>query len=259
MKISIITAAFNSARTIEDTILSVAEQTFPEVEHLIVDGASSDQTRLIIRKHADKIATSISEPDNGMYDAMNKGLALASGDVIGVLNSDDMYAHTRVLADMAAGFEDPAVEVCYADLVYVDPHDTNRVVRYMPARDYRAGLFERGWCPPHPTFFVRKAVYDRLGGFDLGYTIGNDVELMMRFLVRYGIKSKYIPGIMVKMRRGGESNRSIGNIIRQNREILKAARNNGITIAPVTFVLAKILSRFRQYKSRSDKYVGVNN
>jgi glycosyltransferase involved in cell wall biosynthesis len=257
MKITIITVAFNSEKTIEGTILSVAEQIYPDVEHLIIDGASNDNTRAIIRNHQDKIAAWVSEPDRGMYDAMNKGIALASGDVIGVLNSDDIYAHAHVLEDMAAGFKDPAVEACYADLVYVDPHDTDRVVRYMQGRDYRAGLFEKGWCPPHPTFFVKKAVYERLGGFDLGYAIGNDVELMMRFLVRYRIHSKYIPGVMVKMRAGGESNRSIGNIIRQNVEILKAARNNQITIAPITFIFSKIFSRYRQYRNRPELINGV--
>ncbi len=255
MKISIITVAFNSEATIEDTILSVGDQTYPEVEHLVIDGASTDGTRDIIRKH--KVTGWISEPDKGMYDAVNKGIAMASGDVIGVLNSDDIYAHTHVLENIATVFEDPAVEACYADLVYVDPHDTDRVVRYMEACNYREGLFQKGWCPPHPTFFVRKKIYARLGVYDLGYTIGNDVELMMRFLARYQIQSKYLPEIIVKMRAGGVSNRSIGNIFRQNVEILKAARSNKITVSPFIFIFSKIFSRYRQYKSRPDSANGV--
>lgn len=254
MKISIITVTCNSAATLAETIASVAEQTYPEVEHLIVDGASTDGTLDIIRDNRSTVTQWISEPDRGMYDAMNKGIAMASGDVIGFLNSDDTYAHNRVLATVSNAFEDPAIEACYADLVYVDPHDTRRVRRYMRACDYRPGLFQKGWCPPHPTFMVRRAVYARLGGFDIGYAIGNDVELMMRFLERYRVRCRYLPGVMVKMRMGGESNRNTMNIVRQNLEILRAARNNHIKIAPLTFLTAKIISRVRQYGCRSGSY-----
>lgn len=247
LKISIITVTCNSAETLAEAIASVAGQTYPKVEYLIVDGASTDGTLGVISNNLDAVTRWISEPDQGMYDAMNKGIAMASGDIIGFLNSDDCYAHDHVLEIVASEFENPAIECCYADLIYVDRNNTHRVLRYMKACDYHTGLFQKGWCPPHPTFFVRRDVYDRLGRFDLSYTIGNDVELMMRFLEQHRIQSIYIPRVLVKMRMGGESNRDIGNIFRQNMEILRAARNNHIRIQPITFLIMKLISRFRQY------------
>ncbi len=250
LRFSIITVTFNSAATVEDTIMSIDGQDYPDVEHIVIDGASTDGTQDILFKHQRKITRWISEPDLGMYDAMNKGIAMASGDVIGILNSDDVYAHKRVLEGVARTFKKTTIDACYSDLVYVATKDLSKIVRYIKSCDYRDGLFAKGWCPPHPTFFVKRNVYRRLGSFDLSYTIGNDVELMMRFLSRYRIQSKYIPEVMVRMRVGGVSNRNIENIIRQNIEIIKAARNNQIIIAPIPFIFFKIISRCRQYLSR---------
>lgn len=256
MKISVITVCFNSRSTIEDTILSVNAQHYEDVEYIIVEGGSGDGTVELIKEHADKVTAWISEPDKGIYDAMNKGINMASGDIIGFLNADDIYTDIHVLEKVARIFEDSCVEACYADLVYVDQRDLEKVVRYMKSCKYIDGLFEKGWCPPHPTFFVKKQVYTKFGGFDLNYSIGNDVELMIRFLYRYKIKSVYLPEILVKMRTGGISNRSLISIFRQNVEILKALKRNGAQVSPFSFFISKFFSRVLQYRSKPQPTTG---
>jgi glycosyltransferase involved in cell wall biosynthesis len=248
MKISIITAVFNAAGTIEETLLSVAQQTHPAVEHVVVDGASSDATLEIIACHRDKLTRFVSEPDHGVYDAMNKGLALASGEVVGFLNADDVYRHPDVLARVAAAMADPAIDACYADLVYVDRERTSRVVRHWVSRDYAPGLFEKGWMPAHPTFFVRKSVYEKLGGFDLRYRLQADFDLALRFMGIHGIQARYVPEVWVRMRMGGMSNNSIRNMIRGNIEAYSACRTNGLNVPP-WFILTKVLSRVPQFIS----------
>ncbi len=248
MKISIITVCFNSAATIEETILSVAAQQYPAKEHIVVDGASTDGTVDIVRRHP-SVARWVSEPDCGIYDAMNKGIAMASGDVIGTLNADDIYEDDTVLSQVAEVFSNPAVDACFADLVYVDKHDTSRVVRYWKSRPYEAGLFERGWMPAHPTFFVRRRVYEQLGNFDLAFPRQADFELTMRFLSVHKTVSVYVPRIWVKMRRGGVSNNSVRGVIEGNIEAWRACRKNKLDIGPF-FVLAKLMSRIPQFFSR---------
>ncbi|GAB4343794.1 MAG: glycosyltransferase family 2 protein [Desulfobulbaceae bacterium] len=250
MKITVITVSLNNAATIGDTIRSVRSQTFPDREHILIDGGSTDGTVEIIRSHGDHIADWISEPDRGIYDAMNKGLDRATGEVIGFLNADDVYADREVLTDMAEAFTDPGIEGCYSDLVYVRQDDLDRVVRYWRSAPFRPGRFARGWCPPHPTFYVRKEVYDRYGGYDLDFSIGNDIELMMRFLEKYRIRTRYIPRTTVKMRMGGTSNQTLGNIFRQNVEILRAARKNGLAVHPLVFTWCKLVSRAGQFLRR---------
>lgn len=259
MKLSIITVCYNAQNTIEGTLRSIHHQSYPNVEHIVIDGASTDSTLDIIKKYGDEIDCLVSEPDLGIYDAMNKGIDLASGEVIGFLNADDFYADHFVLDRIANLFLLNSIDACYTDLVYVDQHDTDKVVRYMQSRDYQDGLFAKGWAPPHPTFFVKKKIYEKYGIFNLDYLIGNDVELMMRFLARHLIKSKYLPEITVKMRMGGVSNRSITNIIRQNVEILRAARANNIPISPLAFLLCKITSRLGQYWGRPDNKNNKND
>lgn len=246
MKISIVTVCYNSVETIEDTILSVASQGHRHIEHIIVDGASTDGTLEIIQKYQDRLARFVSEPDNGIYDAMNKGIALASGEVVGTLNSDDVYANNAVLATVAKAFRKPDVDACYGDLVYVDRYDMNKIVRYWKSRPYADGLFERGWLPAHPTFFVRRGVYRRYGGFDLDYKIQSDFELTMRLLAVHKIKSVYIPEILVKMRMGGTTNRRLLNIIKGNIESYHACKKHGLKVNPLFFVV-KILSRLPQF------------
>jgi len=218
MKISIITVCYNSADTIADTIASVASQQYKDKEHIIVDGASRDSTMDIV-KSAGSITRYISEPDKGIYDGMNKGLKLATGDVIGLLNADDFYADDTVLTQVAEAFKKPNIQACFANLVYVDQHDTSRVVRYWKSRPYQQGLFKSGWMPAHPTFFVRKEVYEQYGLFDLSYKIAADFELLFRFIEQKNITTAYIDNVLVHMRTGGTTNKNLKNIWVQNKEI----------------------------------------
>lgn len=250
MKISIITVCYNSENTIGDTITSIASQKYTGCEHIIVDGASRDGTVDIII-NASSITKFISEPDNGIYDAMNKGISLTSGEVIGILNSDDFYADDTILTQVAEVFKDASIQACYADLVYVGQEDTSRVIRYWKSRDFKPGLFKRGWMPAHPTFFVRKEVYEQFGKFDLQYPRQADFELTMRFLEINQIKSRYIPKIWVKMRIGGTSNNSIKGLIKGNLEACRACKKHQLNVGPF-FIIKKILSRIPQFFSKPE-------
>ena len=247
--VSIITVVFNNGSTIEDTIRSIESQTYRNVEHIVIDGGSTDQTLDVIQRHQHKIAQFISEPDRGIFDAMNKGLLLATGDVVALLNADDIYADAGVLQRMADVFADPAVEVCYADLVYVDPQDMDKPVRYWKSSAFRPGLFGRGWVPAHPTFFARRSAYQQYGGYDESLGLAADFELMLRLLERYRLKSVYIPQVSVKMRLGGASNRSIRNIVRQNIDIMRACRKNHVPVS-LLFFFAKPWAKLSQYVMR---------
>jgi glycosyltransferase involved in cell wall biosynthesis len=251
MKISIITVCYNSAETIADTIVSVASQQYINREHIVVDGASRDSTMDIV-KNATGITRFVSESDRGIYDAMNKGLKLVSGDVVGFLNADDFYYNDTVLNQVVEVFKDSTVQACYADLVYVDQKDTSRIIRYWKSRDFEPGLFKRGWMPAHPTFFVRRSVYDALGGFDLQFPRQADFELTMRFLEIHRLKSVYVPRLWVKMRTGGASNNSIRGVIKGNIEAYRACRLHGLGISPL-FIPRKILSRLPQFFCKPSK------
>ncbi|OGC89731.1 MAG: glycosyl transferase [candidate division Zixibacteria bacterium RBG_16_53_22] len=252
MKITVITVCYNSATTIEDTFQTVARQTHPDVEHVIVDGGSTDRTREIIDRHRHRIDNIISEPDRGVYDGMNKGLRLATGDVIGFLNADDVYAHEGVLHRVAEVMSNSKIDACYADLVYVDKDDPQRVVRYWKSQPYEDGLFLKGWMPAHPTFFVRRSVYERFGGFDLAYPRQSDFELTMRFLHVHKIRAVYIPEIFVRMRTGGLSNSSWRGVLKGNLEAYRAFRKH-VTRATPFFVIRKILTRLPQFFSKPPK------
>lgn len=246
MKVSIITVVYNNKDTIKDAIESVLNQTYKNIEYIIVDGASTDGTAEIIKSYGNKIDKFISEPDNGIYDAMNKGIALATGDVVGMLNSDDFYVDEFVIEKVVKVFEEKKVDSVYGDLVYVDSNDMNKVIRFWKSRAYRKGLFNQGWHPAHPTFFVKKEIYDKYGTFDLDFKIAADYELMLRFLERYKISCSYISEVLVKMRVGGKSNQSIKNILKANLECYRAWKVNGLKINPVKLLL-KPLSKILQY------------
>ena len=246
MKISVITVSYNSAKTIADTLVSVALQTYVDIEHIVVDGASTDGTLAILRSHRNSKMCVISEADKGIYDAMNKGLAQATGEVVGFLNSDDFYADAAVLAKIANAFQDPAVDACYADMVYVT-QDNSRVVRYWKSKPFAKGDFAKGWCPAHPTFYVRKSVIERLGLFDQSYKLAADVEFMMRYLERAQVRAAYIPHVLVRMRLGGATNQSWKNIVRQNKEIFAALRKNGVPFSRMWFAVNKVVSRLNQF------------
>ena len=251
VKISIITVSLDSAATIEETILSIHGQAHTEREHIVVDGVSRDGTQDVVEKHREKIAVFISEADTGIFEAMNKGLALATGDVIGFLNADDVYANDQVLAHVAEAFRDPLLEAVYADLVYVDKRDPAVVVRYWRSGEFRPGSFARGWMPAHPTFYVRRQVYERFGGFNPAYRLQGDFDLTMRFMEVHRIRTRHVAEIWVRMRTGGASNRSWRGVLRGNVEAYRAARASGLEVTPF-FVLRKILSRIPQFFARPD-------
>ncbi len=246
-KISVITVVFNNEATIADTLQSVAAQDYSNLEYIVIDGLSKDRTLDRIKERKEIISKLISEKDTGIYDAMNKGIALATGEIIGFINGDDFYL-PGTLAKVAKTFkEDPNLEACYGDLCYVKQNDPQTVVRHWRSSPFVPTAFERGWAPPHPTFFVRHDVYERFGSFDLEYRIAADVELMMRFLERHRIRVKYVPGVMVMMRMGGTTNRSVTNVINQNKEILRALRSHGLKADLFRFMGRKFLSRGLQF------------
>lgn len=259
MKISIITVVCDNKETIQDAMNSVLSQEYDDLEYIIVDGSSTDGTveviKEVVKKYPERSIKFISEKDDGIYDAMNKGIRLATGEVVGLLNSDDVCADNLVLKRVAGVFADISIDSCYADLVYVDKFDLNKVVRYWKSRDYQDGLFGNGWVPPHPTFFVRRQVYESYGVFDLDYKLAADFELMVRFLGKYRIQSVYIPNVLVKMRLGGATNKSIKNIIKQNLEIFRAGKKNNVHISPLTHTFNKSLNRITQFISKPMKEV----
>lgn len=228
MKVSIITVTFNSAATLEETILSVVNQSYPDIEYIIVDGKSTDNTLQIVEKYKAKIAKVISEKDNGLYDALNRGIELASGDVVGVLHSDDFYTANNVIEKYVAVFNEKKCDAVYADLYYVDRENTNRMKRKWKSGAYKNGAFKNGWMPPHPTFFVRREIYTKLGKFNLALKSAADYELMLRFIHKNNITLAYLPEFTVKMRTGGVSNASVKNRLNANNEDRKAWELNGL-------------------------------
>ncbi len=245
MTISIITATYNSASTVRDTLESIARQSYPHIEHIIVDGLSKDNTLSIVKEYP-HVKKAVSEKDKGIYDAMNKGIGLANGEVIGILNSDDLYISESVIENVMNRFLDPAVEAVYGDLQYVKQDDLNKIVRYWKAGNYTRRSFYNGWMPPHPTFFVRRSVYDRLGLFHLDLKTAADYEIIIRFLLKNQIKTVYIPEVLVKMRTGGASNASFRQRIRANQEDYWAWRLNGLRPNPLTLFL-KPIRKLNQY------------
>jgi glycosyltransferase involved in cell wall biosynthesis len=227
MKISIITATYNSAGTVRDTLASIAGQQYPLIEHIIVDGLSKDNTLAIVNEFA-HVARVISEKDKGIYDAMNKGVKLATGDIIGILNSDDFYTSSLILSKVATAFEDPSVEAVYGDLQYVQPGNTQVIVRTWKAGKFQRKYLYYGWMPPHPTFFVRRHMYDKCGLFNTTLRSAADYELMLRVLLKYEARVQYIPEVLVKMRAGGMSNASLKNRFRANKEDMMAWKLNDL-------------------------------
>lgn len=234
MKLSIITVVLNNGKYIEECMNSVLSQTYPDTEYVVVDGGSTDGTMDVIGKYNSSISKWVSEPDHGLYDAMNKGIALSSGEVVGFLNADDCYAHERVLETVAAHMTADAIDSCYGDLVYVDREAPGRVIRYWKSCAYEESLFRKGWMPPHPTFFVRRSVYEEHGLFNPAFGSAADYELMLRLLEMQKITTAYIAEILVKMRSGGVSNRSIRNRVAASRMDRAAWIRNGLT--PPTFL-----------------------
>ena len=228
MKVSIITVSFNSAKTIADTIDSVLSQDYPEIEYIIVDGDSTDGTVDIIRQNENRISRWISEKDQGMYDAMNKGIAMATGDVIGILNSDDVYMNTHVITDLMHLMKTQNTEVVFADLILVDSSNQNKVIRYYDSGRFHPNKFKFGWMPAHPTVFVKRELYQKVGKFSTTYQIAADYEMLIRMLAIEKASYAYFPKPVVRMRAGGASTSGISRNWILNQEIIRACKENGI-------------------------------
>jgi len=228
MKISIITVTYNSERTIEQTIQSVLSQDYPNIEYIIIDGLSSDQTLSLIKKYESKISRLISEKDHGIYDALNKGINLATGDIVAILHSDDFYAHNRVISKYVDVFTQSAADAVYADLNYVDAQNTHRVVRKWVSGIYQPHLFYEGWMPPHPTFLIKTNILKQKGLYNTSFKTAADYELMLRMILGHQISLAYLNEVTVLMRTGGQSNVSIKNRIQANIEDRKAWKINGL-------------------------------
>lgn len=228
ISISVITATWNCAATMGDCLDSVAEQNWTNREHVVIDGGSRDGTVEVLDARRSELSVLVSEPDNGIYDALNKGIARASGDVVGFLHADDVYAGPDVLAHVAEAFADPSVTAVYGDLQYVRKDDTNHVVRHWKSAPFSRRRLAWGWMPPHPTLYVRREWYERIGGFDTRYRIAADYFSILTMFSHPEFKAVYLPEVLVKMRLGGESNRSLGNILCKSREDLDALRRSGV-------------------------------
>jgi len=246
MKVSIITVCRNSESVIQTAIQSVLKQDYPDIEYIIVDGDSSDSTVQIIRSYGKQISRFISEKDQGMYFAFNKGVAMASGDVIGILNADDFYSNEKVVSRIVKEFQTKMVDSVYGDLQYVSRDNTEKVFRHWKSQPFEPALFLRGWMPPHPTFFVKRSCYEKYGTFNTVFSISADYELMLRFLYKHKISASYIPEVLVKMRTGGISNMSLKSRIKANKEDRLAWKINGIKPTSFTLIL-KPLSKLRQF------------
>jgi glycosyltransferase len=220
-----------------------------DVEYIVIDGGSTDGSVEMIDKYKDKICHFVSEPDKGIYDAMNKGLKLATGEMIAFLNAGDFYASETVISQVAAAMQETDCDAAYGDLKYVAKDNPAKTLRVWKSYPYVEGLFEKGWHPPHPAFFVKKHIFEKYGYFDLRYNIAADYELMLRFIRKYRIKSLYIPEVLVKMRIGGKSNKNLWRIIEANIECYRAWKKNGLNVSPF-IMLKKPASKLIQYVKR---------
>lgn len=240
MNISIITITFNSAATLRDTIQSVLSQSYPNIEYILIDGASKDNTVEIIKEYAPLFKGRmrwISEPDKGLYDAMDKGIRMATGDIVGIINSDDYYHRTDVIAQVAERFQEKGIQAIYGDVRFVHPDNLDKTVRYYSSKNFSPKLFRYGFMPAHPTFFTYRKYFDEFGYYKTDYRIAADYELLIRFLYTHHLNAKYLPLDFMKMRTGGASTASFKSNLLLNKEIVRACKENGIwTCMPLLFL-----------------------
>ena len=244
LKISLITVVFNAESTIERCIRSVISQNFKSLEYIVIDGGSTDETLRIINRYAGHISIFVSEPDKGIYDAMNKGIKLATGGIIGMLNADDYFASDDVLSTIAEAFEDKNTKITYADLDYVDAKD--KVIRKWRSGPYSPGMFNRGWMPPHPTFYCKRELFDQFGYYSLDYGTAADYELMLRFMHLHKINAHYIKKLIIRMKIGGKSNKSFSSRVKGLFHDWKAMRANAVLV-PFIALIFKPLRKVAQY------------
>lgn len=249
MKVTIITVTLNSERFLEDCIRSVISQDYPDIEHIVVDGKSKDGTLDIIHKYSGHISKWISEKDRGMYDAINTGMEMATGDIIGTLNSDDMLASPDVISTIVKSFRENNTDVVYGDLLYVHPDRTDQVIRVWNGLPYKRNRFRYGWMPAHPTFYFKRDLLEKFGNYEIHYFSAADYEFMCRYLYRYRASATYLPKLIVRMRHGGMSNSNLRRRLRANRRDYLAMKKNGIPFAFITSLLKPVI-KLHQYKRR---------
>jgi len=255
LKISIITVCYNSETTIRDTIESVLSQNYPEIEYIIIDGKSTDNTMRIVSEYHNEIANITSEPDQGVYDAMNKGIGLATGDVIGILNSDDLFENSSVISDVVNCFKaDPEAALVFGDLVIVDPIKIQNITRFYSARKFKPWKLRFGWMPPHPATFIKRIVYEQLGGYSLDYKISADYELFVRMLMVHKLTYAQLDKVLVRMRSGGMSSSNIRSRLLLNTEIVRACKKNKI-YTNLFLVLLKVPFKILEFLT---KPIGVS-
>lgn len=248
LKISVISVTWNCVATVGDCLASVGAQNYSNREHVVIDGGSRDGTVELLESKRSQLAVLVSEPDKGIYDALNKGIARSTGDVVGFLHADDLYAYPDVLADVATAFDDPSVCAVYGDLQYVKKQDTSHVVRHWQSSPFSTRRLGMGWMPPHPTLYVRREWYERIGGFDTRYRIAADYFSVLQLFSQPGFKAVYLPKVMIQMRMGGASNRSLTNMIRKSQEDYDALRRSGFgAFSGLRTLAAKNLSKISQF------------
>lgn len=246
MKISLITVCYNAETNITACLKSVAAQDYPNLEYIIVDGASTDGTLEILEKFSNSISIQISEPDKGIYDALNKGITVATGDVVGIMHSDDFFANPNILSQVANAFTHHKIDLLYGNLDYVKRTNTNKITRKWRSQNYTDNLFLNGWMPAHPTFYAKKNCFSKLGNYDLNFKSAGDYDLMLRFFYKTNLKKFFLDMVMVKMRVGGKSNVSLSNRWFANREDYQALKKNAIPY-PIKIILFKPLRKIWQF------------
>jgi glycosyltransferase involved in cell wall biosynthesis len=254
MKISIITACYNNSTYLRTTIESVLNQTYPDIEYIIVDGNSTDGTTDLIRSYEPAFGNRLkwlSEPDRGMYDAMNKGIRMASGEIVGILNSDDFYNHTDCIERIAEIFQSSAIDSCFADIRFVNPENLGKTIRYYSSANFNPEKFRFGFMPAHPTFFVRKNYFDQIGYYKTDYRIAADFELLIRFLYCHKLSYSYTPLDMIKMRTGGKSTESWKSNYILNKEIVRACKENGVYTNLLILLLKYFVKMFEFVRTKN--------
>ncbi|ATV43379.1 glycosyltransferase family 2 protein [Pectobacterium sp. CHL-2024] len=245
MKVSIITATYNSAKTISDTLKSLNAQTYPDIEYIIIDGGSKDNTLSLIKSSCSRVSVIISEPDKGIYDALNKGILSATGDIVGFLHSDDFFAYPDAVKDIVDAMRESNADAVYGDLNYISSTDNDVIVRKWVSGGFDINKMKLGWMPPHPTFYMKRSCYQRFGSFDLSYRISADYDSLLRYLWIHKVTVKYIPKVVINMRVGGMSNRSLSNMIMKTKEDVKAMKSNKLPW--LSAVAGKNLSKIPQF------------
>lgn len=245
MKVSVITATFNSSETIADTLQSLNQQSYQDVEYIIIDGASKDNTLDVIKKLCPRVTTLVTEPDSGIYDALNKGIQAATGDIVGFLHSDDLFAYPDAIKDIVKQLKETKADAIYGDLEYVSKDNTDKIIRLWKSGEYSLKSFVNGWMPPHPTFYMKRCLYQKFGLFDLSFKISADYDSLLRYLYTNKVRMTYLPKVVMKMRVGGASNRNLKNIVLKTKEDVAILKRHNIFWPTALFI--KNFSKISQF------------